>query len=137
MLAEAMCKHMGFTYSPSDETYWQHGQSTETDYIYVTTQTFNAEAIAHMAEEVGPNRSLLVCCTAWTGNPSSFPNLTFTKIPNAVLNKCEFGKDDYSLNVQNLPTRASEPEPAPPTQSARRSEGATPDLFATTEEAGS
>lgn len=109
MLAEAMCKLMGFAYSPSDETYWQHGQSTETDFIYITTQTFNAEAMAHLAEEVGPHRSLLVCCTAWTGNPNSFANLTFTKIPNAVLNKCEFGKDDYSLNVQNLPMRSPEP----------------------------
>jgi adenine-specific DNA-methyltransferase len=130
MLAEAMCKHMGFIYSPSDETYWKHGQSTETDFIFVTTQTFNAEAMAHLAEEVGPNRSLLVCCTAWTGNPGSFPNLNFTKIPNAVLNKCEFGKDDYSLKVQNLPMRtlAPEPEPAPP--KGRRTDTATGDLFA-------
>lgn len=137
MLAEAMCKHMGFTYAPSDELYWQHGQSTETDFIYVTTQTFNAEAMAHLSEEVGPNRTLLVCCTAWSGNPSSFPNLTFTKIPNAVLNKCEFGKDDYSLKVQNLPMRAPEPEPTPPAPRGRRADTATPDLFTATEEAGS
>lgn len=130
MLAEAMCKHMGFTYSPSDETYWQHGQSTETDFIFVTTQTFNAEAMAHLAEEVGPNRSLLVCCTAWTGNPNSFSNLTFTKIPNAVLNKCEFGKDDYSLKVQNLPMRAPAPEPEHAPPKGRRTDTATGDLFA-------
>jgi len=37
MLAEAVCKLEGFAYAPSDEVYWQHGQSTETDYIYVTT----------------------------------------------------------------------------------------------------
>ena len=110
MLTEAMCKHMNFKYAPSDEVYWQHGQSTETDFIYVTTQTFNHEAMAHLSEEVGPDRSLLVCCTAWNGNPGSFPNLTFTKIPNAVLSKCEFGHDDYSLQVENLPMRKSEPE---------------------------
>jgi len=39
MLAEAMCKLEGFVYAPSDEYYWQHGQSTESDFIYVTTQT--------------------------------------------------------------------------------------------------
>jgi len=27
------------------------------------------------------------------------------KIPKAVLNRCEWGKDDYSLEIQNLPAR--------------------------------
>ncbi len=39
MLAEALCKLEGFTYAPSDTVYWQHGHSTERDFIYVTTQT--------------------------------------------------------------------------------------------------
>jgi adenine-specific DNA-methyltransferase len=43
MLAEAMCKVMGFFYSPSDELYWQHGRSTENDFIYVTTQTLTRD----------------------------------------------------------------------------------------------
>jgi adenine-specific DNA-methyltransferase len=36
MLAEAVCKPMGFTYDPSQkpEDYWRHGHSTETDFIY-------------------------------------------------------------------------------------------------------
>jgi adenine-specific DNA-methyltransferase len=38
MLAEASCKLEGFTYAPSDTLYWQHGHSTERDFIYVTTQ---------------------------------------------------------------------------------------------------
>ncbi len=37
MLAEALCKLEGFTYAPSDTVYWQHGHSTERDFIYVTT----------------------------------------------------------------------------------------------------
>ena len=44
MLAEAMCKLEGFTYAPSDTVYWQHGHSTERDFIYVTTQTSGARA---------------------------------------------------------------------------------------------
>ncbi|HLA80054.1 MAG TPA: site-specific DNA-methyltransferase, partial [Thermoleophilia bacterium] len=38
MLAEALCKLEGFTYAPSETVYWQHGHSTERDFIYVTTQ---------------------------------------------------------------------------------------------------
>jgi hypothetical protein len=29
--------------------------------------------------------------------------VTIKKIPKAVLSRCEWGKDDYSLKVENLP----------------------------------
>jgi len=32
-----------------------------------------------------------------------FPNLTVKKIPQAVLDRCEWGRHDYSLNVDSLP----------------------------------
>ena len=106
MLAEAMCKQMAFTYAPSDTVYWQHGHSTEQDFIYVTTQTLSREQLQKLSDEVGPQRSLLVCCGAFRCKPDAFPNLTLTKIPQAVLDRCEWGKDDYSLNVANLPQMA-------------------------------
>jgi adenine-specific DNA-methyltransferase len=108
MLAEAMCKHEGFTYAPSETVYWQHGHSTERDFIYVTTQTLSPAQLAQLSEEVGEGRTLLVCCGAFRGNPDAFPNLTMKKIPHAVLNRCEWGRDDYSLNVASLPA-AEEP----------------------------
>jgi adenine-specific DNA-methyltransferase len=30
-------------------------------------------------------------------------NLTLKKMPNALLSKCEWGRDDYSLNISTLP----------------------------------
>lgn len=103
MLAEAMCKHEGFTYAPSDTVYWQHGYSTERDFIYVTTQTLTREQLAVLSDEVGGDRTLLVCCGAFRVKADSFANLTLKKIPNAVLNRCEFGRDDYSLEIAELP----------------------------------
>jgi adenine-specific DNA-methyltransferase len=103
MLAEAMCKHMGFTYEPSQEVYWQQGRSTERDFIYVTTQSLSAEALKLLSAEVGPERSLLVCCKAYETGGDSFDNITVVKIPSAILAKCEWGRDDYSLNIANLP----------------------------------
>ncbi len=120
MLAEAMCKLMGFRYEPSEEVYWQQGRSTETDFLYTTTQTLSRQQLEALSEEVGPNRSLLVCCSAFRGKAADFPNLTLRKIPMAVLTRCEWGKDDYSLNVANLP-KAPEPQPdqlAPESESA-------------------
>lgn len=106
MLAEAVCKLNGFTYAPSDTHFWQHGYSTERDFIYVTTQTLTAEQLARMSHEVGEDRSLLVCCGAFRGAADQYPNLTIKKIPRAVLSRCEWGKDDYSLKVSNLPVES-------------------------------
>jgi adenine-specific DNA-methyltransferase len=103
MLAEAVCKLEGFTYNPSDSIYWMHGKSTETDFIYVTTQNMGRDQLALLSGEVGGNRTLLVMCTAFRARTDDFPNLTIKKIPNTVLSKCEWGHDDYSMQVENLP----------------------------------
>ena len=100
MLAEAMCKVMGFTYAPSDELYWQQGRSTENDFLYVTTQTLTREQLAKLSDEVGENRSLLICCAAFRGKPDAFPNLTIKKIPSAVLAKCEWGTRRLQLECR-------------------------------------
>lgn len=136
MLAEAMCKIMGFHYAPG-ELYWQQGQSTESDYIYVTTQTLTRDHLAALHDEVGPKRTLLVCCAAFRGKADAFDNLTLKKIPLAVLQKCEWGHDDYSLNVANLPQAPEPVEGAllpianePPKQARkRRAMNEAPGLF--------
>ncbi len=102
MLAEAMCKHMGFTYAPSDTRFWSHGYSTETDFIYVTTQSLSFEQLKFIHDQLGPDRTLMVCCNAYRKSPESLPNLTIKKIPQAVLARCEWGRDDYSMNVEAL-----------------------------------
>lgn len=103
MLTEALCKLEGFQYAPSDSVYWQHGHSTERDFVYVTTQHLTTDQLQHLSDEVGPDRSLLVLCTAFKGKQDAYPNLTVKKIPKQVLSRCEWGHDDYSLKVENLP----------------------------------
>lgn len=130
MLAEALCKHMGYSYAPSqnEEEYWRHGQSTETDFIYVTTQQLTHEACRKISEDVGPDRTLLICCKAFNTKADAFDNLTLVKIPTAILKKCEWGRDDYSLAINNLPPAVDETEePAAPGGS--RATGSTADLF--------
>ncbi|SOD22806.1 adenine-specific DNA-methyltransferase [Nitrosomonas ureae] len=102
MLAQALCKLEGFTYAPSGVHYWVHGHSTERDFIYVTTANLNIEQLQQLSDEVGLERSLLVLCTAFRGR-DDYPNLTVKKIPKQVLLRCEWGHDDYSLRVENLP----------------------------------
>ncbi len=102
MLAEAVCKLEGFTYAPSETVYWQQGRSTERDFLYVTTQSLTRDQLQQLSDEVGRDRTLLVLCSAFRGKPD-FPNLTVKKLPKAVLARCEWGHDDYSLKVENLP----------------------------------
>lgn len=123
MLAQALCKLEGFTYAPSDAHYWMHGSSTESDFIYVTTQTLNSDQLQAMSDEVGEGRSLLVCCGAFRGTDRRFPNLTLKKIPKMVLQKCEWGHDDYSLKVENLPKAVHHPSPLPAGDDAAKSKG--------------
>jgi len=131
MLAEAVCKLEGFAYEPSDWTYWQHGHSTERDFIYVTTQTLTRDLLAQLSDEVGEGRTLLVVCKAFTGK-GTFPNLTVKKIPKAVMSKCEWGKDDYSLAINAMPPpppAEESVEPMPVLRGARKAKATEPDLF--------
>ena len=126
-LAEALCKLEGFTYAPSETVWWQHGRSSERDFIYITTQNLSAAQLQGLADEVGEGRSLLVCCSAFHDATAAqanarWPNLTLKKIPKMVLARCEWGHDDYSLNVANLPMAEPETGRAADGKSAPRSQ---------------
>ncbi len=116
-----------------------HGHSTECDFIYVTTQTLTREQLQKLSDEVGESRTLLVCCSAFrTKDLSHFPNLTVKKIPKMVLNQCEWGRDDYSLEIRNLPTQPAElASPAQHLAKGRTKPGnGSMDLFAVSAEKG-
>ena len=104
MLAAAMAKQEGYTYAPSIEHYWKQGYSSESDYIYTTTQFMTVEGLSAIVDQMKDGESLLVCCTAFQKEcRSAFPNITIKKIPQMLLGRCEFNKDDYSLNIVELP----------------------------------
>ena len=137
MLAEALAKLEGFTYAPSEVHWWQHGHSSERDFIYVTTQNLSAAQLQALCDEIGSEQSLLVCCSAFRGVSAAqaaerWPNLTLKKIPKMVLARCEWGHDDYSLNVANLPMAQPDPDPVEPAVSKGRkakTDRRTADLF--------
>jgi len=55
--------------------------------------------LERLSREVGEDRSLMIYCGAFKVDGKEFENLTVRKIPKAILNKCTWGKDDYSLKV--------------------------------------
>jgi adenine-specific DNA-methyltransferase len=129
MLAEAMCKHEGFRYAPSESVYWQQGRSSERDFLYTTTQSLTGAQLQKLSDEVGLHRTLLVCCKAFVGAADAFENLTVKKIPKAVLSRCEFGRDDYSLQIAQLPARPATMEEETPPRRRREGKRGEPTLF--------
>lgn len=104
MLAAAMAKQEGFTYNPSSTQFWNQGFSSEQDFIFTTTQFMTVQQLEAIAEDMQEGQSLLICCKAFQPEcKKKFNNITIKKIPQLLLDRCEFGKDDYSLNIVNLP----------------------------------
>ncbi|MEL6850451.1 MAG: site-specific DNA-methyltransferase [Bacteroidota bacterium] len=104
MLAAAMAKQEGFRYQPDMHLYWKQGQSTEKDFIYTTTQFVTVETLDQIHDEMQADQSLLICCRAFQQEcKRRHSNITIKKIPHMLLGRCEFGKEDYSLNIIDMP----------------------------------
>ena len=111
MLAAAMAKQEGYTYQPDTALYWKQGRSSEHDYIYTTTQFLTVESLDAISETMQESESLLICCTAFQKECARHAaNITVKKIPQMLLGRCQFSKDDYSLNIIDLPPLDDDPD---------------------------
>ncbi|RLA66292.1 MAG: site-specific DNA-methyltransferase [Epsilonproteobacteria bacterium] len=100
LLASALAKQEAFTYYPDSELFWKQGYSTENDFIFTTTQFITVELLDRIHEDMGEDESLLICAKRFQDAcVSKYENITLKKIPKVLLGKCEFDKDDYSLNI--------------------------------------
>ena len=112
MLAAAMAKQEGYTYQPDTSLYWKQGQSSEHDYIYTTTQFLTVESLDAISETMQEGESLLICCTAFQKECTTHNrNITVKKIPQMLLGRCEFNKDNYNLNIIDMPKMDNEEDP--------------------------
>jgi adenine-specific DNA-methyltransferase len=112
MLAAAMAKQEGFKYQPHESSYWKQGQSAEQDFIFTTTQFLTVEALDSIKDEMQPGETLLICCKSFQKEcKGKFGNITIKKIPLMLLGRCEYGKEDYSLNIINMPVEDSNEDP--------------------------
>lgn len=111
MLAAAMAKQEGYKYQPHESTYWKQGQSSEQDFIFTTTQFLTVEALDSIKGEMHSGETLMICCKSFQKECLGLcGNITIKKIPQMLLGRCEYGKEDYSLNIINMPSEAELPE---------------------------
>lgn len=114
MLAAAMAKHENFRYSPDEFSYWKQGRSSEKDFIFTTTTYLTPEHLDKIHEEMQKGEHLLICCQShFEGADDKYVNIDVKKIPSMLLGRCEFGRDDYSLNIVDMPRNPNEPDFVP------------------------
>lgn len=131
MLAAAVAKQEGFRYEPDTLVYWKQARSSEKDYLFTTTQFVTVEMVDRIVAEMAEGESLLIACKAYQDACTRVSSqITIKKIPSMLYGRCEFGKDDYSLNIVNLPKDdeapdltedipdEDSPEAEPPTQTS-------------------
>ncbi len=104
MLAAAVAKLNGYEYAPDEKDFWKQGHSHGNSFIFTTTQYITAEYIDKLSKEIDFDQSLLICCPAFDVKLNDrYDNITIKKIPKSVLDKCEYCKDNYNLNIVEVP----------------------------------
>lgn len=111
MLAAAVALHEGFKYQPDDKIYWKQSKSNENSYLFVTTNMITVQLIKEIESQMADEEFLLIACKSYEKNASNYSEkIKIKKIPQMLLGKCEFGKDNYNLNIINPPVYDDEEE---------------------------
>ena len=104
MLAAAVALHEGFSYNPSSEIFWKQSTGSENSYLFVTTKHITAAYLQAIKDTMQDNEYLIIACKSYDEKAANaFGNIVIKKIPQMLLNRCEFNKDNYNLNIVHPP----------------------------------
>lgn len=100
MLAAAMAKHEGYTYAPGSRIAWKQGYSGDKNFIFTTAAAVTAEFADYIATELAADEYLLICAKSFDkACVGRYANITVRPIPKILFGRCEYGRDNYDLNV--------------------------------------
>ena len=100
MLASAVALHEGFKYQPDNIFFWKQSFGSENSFLYVTTNFVSKALLVTISQEIKKDEFLVIACTSYDRDILNlFSNIKIKKIPEMLLEKCEFGVDNYNLNV--------------------------------------
>lgn len=104
MLAAAVALHEGFHYQPDSSLFWKQSVGNESSYLFVTTRHLNSTYLDSIKDTMEDGEYLIIACRSFdSGLDKAYSNITIKKIPQMLLNRCEFGKTDYNLNIVHPP----------------------------------
>lgn len=108
-LAAAVALHEGFTYQPSSDFFWKQAVGNESSYLFTTTRHLTADYLNAIKGSMEEGEYLVIACRSYDkGLDRAYANIAVKKIPQMLLDRCEFGKDDYSLNIVHPPVYEDE-----------------------------
>ena len=109
MLAAAMALHEGFSYQPDSSLFWKQSVGNENSYLFVTTRHLNSTFLDSIKDTMVDGEYLIIACRSYdAGLDKAYDNITIKKIPQMLLDRCEFGKADYNLNIIRPPVYEDE-----------------------------
>ncbi|MEI3038399.1 MAG: site-specific DNA-methyltransferase [Victivallales bacterium] len=109
MLAAAMALHEGFTYQPDTVNFWKQAVANEKSFLFTTTKHLTAAYIDSIKSTMAEDEYLVIaCCSFDAGIDRLSDHITIKKIPQMLLERCEFGKADYALNIIHPPVLEDE-----------------------------
>ncbi|MBO7639898.1 MAG: site-specific DNA-methyltransferase [Treponema sp.] len=104
MLASAIALHEGYTYEPDKSIFWKQSRGNEKSYLFVTTRHLTQSYIDSIFSMMAEDEFLIIACKSYDkGTEKSYKNITIKKIPQMLLDNCEFSKENYNLNIVNPP----------------------------------
>lgn len=111
MLAAAVALHEGFHYQPDGELFWKQSVGNENSYLFVTTRHLNSTYLDSIKDTMEDGEYLIIACRSFgNGLDKAYDNIAVKKIPQMLLERCEFGKTDYNLNIVHPPVYDDEEE---------------------------
>ena len=111
MLAAAVALHEGFHYQPDGELFWKQSVGNENSYLFVTTRHLNSTYLDSIKDTMEDGEYLIIACRSFDrGLDKAYENIAVKKIPQMLLERCEFGKTDYNLNIVHPPVYDDEEE---------------------------
>ena len=104
MLVNAVALHEGYNFNPNKETFWKQSKSTENSYLFVTTKYVDINFLNSIKKEMKDGEYLVIACKNYDQVlEKKYSNIEIKKIPEMLLEKCEFNVENYNLNIINTP----------------------------------
>lgn len=108
-LAAAVALHEGFTYRPNANLFWKQAVGNENSYLFTTTRHLTAAYLDTIKGSMEEGEYLVIACRSFDkGLDKVYENIAVKKIPQMLLDRCEFGKTDYNLNIVHPPAYEDE-----------------------------
>ena len=104
MLANAVALHEGYNFNPNKEIFWKQSKSTENSYLFVTTKYVDINFLNSIKNDMEDEEYLVIACKNYDKVlEKKYSNIEIKKIPEMLLEKCEFNVENYNLNIVSFP----------------------------------